>query len=154
MSRPDRLASHPLARRAWTAAGIVLVGIGIIGAFLPLLPTTPFLLLAAYCFGRGSERFHRWLLAHPWMGPPIIKWQRDRTVSRSSKTTILATALVTGPLGLYFAPWPALQLLLILLYAGGGLVLWLWPSERAPGDLPRCPVRPKDMDAESEHPGR
>jgi hypothetical protein len=137
-----------IVRRLYTWAGVFFVGLGILGAALPLLPTTPFLLLAAFCFARGSDRFHRWLLEHPWWGPPIVRWKRDRTVSRSAKLSILLMALVTGPIGVYFAPWPALQLGLLALYAGGGLVLWFWPSERRPGEAPRCPVRPPEVVAE------
>ena len=50
-------------------AGAMALALGVIGIFLPVLPTTPFVLLAAYCFSRGSERWERWLLEHPQLGP-------------------------------------------------------------------------------------
>ena len=59
-------------RTLWTLAGFFCFGLGFIGAFLPLLPTVPFMLLAAYCFARGSERFHEWLITHPTFGPPVL----------------------------------------------------------------------------------
>ena len=72
-------------RTLWTLAGFFCFGLGFIGAFLPLLPTVPFMLLAAYCFARGSERFHEWLITHPTFGPPVLDWMEHGTISRRSK---------------------------------------------------------------------
>ena len=72
-------------RTVWTLAGLISVGLGMIGAVLPLLPTVPFMLLAAFCFARGSRRFHDWLLAHPTFGPSIIAWREHGAITRSSK---------------------------------------------------------------------
>lgn len=63
----------PLVRYLLLALGWLSVALGVLGIFLPVLPTTPFLLLAAGCFARSSPRFHRWLVEHPWLGP----WMRD-----------------------------------------------------------------------------
>jgi uncharacterized membrane protein YbaN (DUF454 family) len=60
-----------LTRVLFAAAGIVLVGFGVLGILLPGLPATPFLLLAAYCFAKSFPRLHRWLVTHPWLGTYI-----------------------------------------------------------------------------------
>ena len=87
---------------AWRIAGLVSLALGVIGIFLPLLPTTPLLLLAAYCFGRGSERLLRWLLEHPHLGPPIRDWRENRTISRKARilaglamVVVIAVSIVT-----------------------------------------------------------
>lgn len=72
-------------RMIWAGLGWTAFGLGAIGAFLPLLPTVPFLLLAAFCFARGSERFHHWLTTHPTFGPPIADWRLHGAISRRGK---------------------------------------------------------------------
>jgi uncharacterized membrane protein YbaN (DUF454 family) len=94
---PQDPTLHPTGVRlwAWRIAGLISLALGVIGIFLPLLPTTPLLLLAAYCFGRGSETLLRWLLEHPRLGPPIRDWREHRTISRKAKAlAAVAMALV------------------------------------------------------------
>lgn len=79
---------------AWVALGFVCVVAGVIGIFLPLLPTTPFLLLAAFAFSRGSARLHAWLLDHPKLGPPIHNWQAYGAISTRAKVLALASMVV------------------------------------------------------------
>ena len=78
----------------WISLGWLFVGLGVIGIALPLLPTTPFLLLAALCFSRGSEKIHQWLLNHPTFGPPILDWQNKRAISRRSKVVASVAMLL------------------------------------------------------------
>jgi uncharacterized membrane protein YbaN (DUF454 family) len=73
----------------------------VLGAFLPVLPTTPFLLVAAWAAGRGWPQFEAWLLAHPRFGPPIRRWRDHRAVPRSAKwaaslTMLASTALLAA----------------------------------------------------------
>ena len=72
-------------RHLWTIAGLIAVGLGLAGAVLPLLPTVPFMILAAFCFARGSDRFHNWLLGHPTFGPAIRDWRAHGAISRRGK---------------------------------------------------------------------
>lgn len=72
-------------RLAWFALGATSLALGAVGLVLPLVPTVPFLLLAAFCFARSSERMHRWLITHPTLGPPIVNWQRNGAIGRRAK---------------------------------------------------------------------
>lgn len=91
----------------WKTAGIILVGLGVIGIVLPLLPTTPFLLLAAFCFDRGSPTLHNWLISHAHLGPVIKSWRDHGAVPTSAKViaVIFMGAALLG--GIYFQlnPW-------------------------------------------------
>ncbi len=95
-------------RTLWTLAGWFRFALGFIGAFLPLLPTVPFMLLAAYCFGRGSERFHEWLITHPTFGPPILDWMEHGTISRRSKRAAGVAILLAFVISLILGVRPAI----------------------------------------------
>lgn len=91
-------------RWLWGAAGGLALALGAAGIVLPLLPTVPFLLLAAFCFARSSDRLHRWLLDHRSFGPPIRNWQRSGAISRRAKiaasVSILAAFGISVGMGL------------------------------------------------------
>jgi uncharacterized membrane protein YbaN (DUF454 family) len=74
-----------MKRAIWRATGLLLVGIGFVGIFVPLLPTVDFLLLALPCFARSSPRLEAWLLDHPRFGPALSAWQEHRAVPRHAK---------------------------------------------------------------------
>lgn len=65
--------------------GGVFVLIGLIGVVLPVLPTTPFILLAAACWAKGSQKFHQWLVTHKTFGKMVINWQQHRSIPRKAK---------------------------------------------------------------------
>lgn len=90
-----------MQRTIYLGCGWLSLGAGILGIFLPLLPTTPFLLLASFFFSRGSDRLHRWLLDHPRFGPPLRDWQahgvirpRAKAASAVMMTTMMGWAVV------------------------------------------------------------
>jgi len=65
-------------------------GIGILGLLIPLFPGIVFLLIASYCFSKGSQRWYTWLLSHPTLGPPIVNWKENGSISQKSKIYILS----------------------------------------------------------------
>ena len=79
-----------LVRRAWLALALFFIGLGSIGVVLPLLPTTPFLLLAAMCASRSSPALHAWLYGHPRFGPLLGDWRDHRAIRPRAKMTALA----------------------------------------------------------------
>jgi len=95
MQRSRHSPARGVKPLVWRIAGLISLALAILGILLPLLPTTPFLLLSAYCFGRGSERLRNWMLEHPRLGPPIREWRERRAISRKAKgLAALAMVLV------------------------------------------------------------
>jgi uncharacterized membrane protein YbaN (DUF454 family) len=82
--------ANPVVRHALIALGWVMVGLGTLGIFLPVMPTAPFLIVAAWAFSRSSERFHRWLYNHPHFGPPLIAWNRHGVIPVTAKVLSVA----------------------------------------------------------------
>jgi uncharacterized membrane protein YbaN (DUF454 family) len=76
---------NPARRIALIVVGFVSLGLAGLGIFLPLLPTTPLVLVAAFAFANSSEKLHQWLLDHNVFGPLIDNWRRHRAISRSAK---------------------------------------------------------------------
>jgi len=83
------------ARALWLTLGLASTACGIAGIVLPLVPTTPFLLLAAYAFARSSPRLHTWLVTHPRLGPPIADWNLHGAISRRAKLAAVAVMAAT-----------------------------------------------------------
>lgn len=91
-----------LRRALYRGLALVSIGLGAAGAVLPLLPTTPFILLAAWAAARSSPGLHSWLRRHPRFGPPLRAWSDEGAVSDRSKVLALLALLVSG-LILWFA---------------------------------------------------
>ncbi len=115
---------------ALNIAGVLAILLGVIGIFLPLLPTTPFLLLAAACFARGSPRLHQALLQHRVFGRYLSDYEQGRGIPRRAKIT----ALVMMWSSLCFAIWrfELLWLRLLLMAIGAGVTLYLLRLPDAP----------------------
>jgi len=127
------LHASPLVRWLLMAAGSLCVLLGVIGLFLPLLPTTPFMLLAAACYARGSSRFYGWLTTHPLFGPPILEWRRHRAIPYKAKRAAVLLMALTFSTSIFFViskPWLQAGLACF----GVAMCLWLWrlPSRDAP----------------------
>ena len=87
----------------YLSLGFVFVGLATLGAFLPVLPTTPFLIIAAACFARSSKKWHDWLLNNSTFGPTIRNWEEKRCMKRKSKILALSTIFVCGVYSVGFA---------------------------------------------------
>lgn len=103
-------------RTLWLALGLGALLLGTVGAFVPLLPTVPFLLLSAFGFARSSERLHHWILSHRVFGPPISDWRERRAIGRRAKSAAIVSILASFAASLAIAldPWLiALQALIL-----------------------------------------
>ena len=100
-----------MMRPVWLLLGLSCVVLGGIGAVLPLLPTVPFMLLAAYCFARSSNRAHDWLINHRIFGPAIADWQRSGAISLAAKYAATASVLVVYTISIVMELRPALLII-------------------------------------------
>ncbi|HEX8526371.1 YbaN family protein [Allosphingosinicella sp.] len=95
-----------MRRFFYLTLGLLSLALGAIGAVLPLLPTVPFMLLAAFCFARSSPSLEAWLTGHRHFGPHILAWRRDRAVSASGKRAAFLAFGVSAIVGLLVLPIP------------------------------------------------
>ncbi|MDO7836247.1 YbaN family protein [Sphingobium sp. HBC34] len=109
-------------------AGCIAIALGTVGAFLPLLPTVPFMILAAFCFARSSPRLEAKLLDHKHFGPHIRRWRARGAISRKGKTAALGAFAFSVVLALIFSPWPWFLIPVAAAMIGGG---WIWTRPEA-----------------------
>jgi len=114
----------PALRALLVAAGSISLALGVLGIFLPLLPTTPFVLLAAACFARASPRLHAWLLSNRTFGPLILEWERHRSIPYRVKLMAIAMMTVTFGASILLFVKP-LWLKIALGLFGIGLAIWM-----------------------------
>ena len=127
-----------MTRSLWLLLGLTSTGFGIAGTVLPLVPTTPFLLLAAFAFARSSPRLHQWLLEHRHLGRMITNWQKHRSIDRSAKVTslvVMAAMLVLTWLS-GAASWILVTQALVLT----GVATFILTRPDAPGTRGRRPT--------------
>lgn len=117
-------------RIIWAVLGVISLLCGAIGAVLPLIPTVPFILLAAFSFARSSERMHRWLTTHPVFGPVIADWQTHGAVSPRAKrmatlgcAAVLVVSIISG------VPQHVLLIQCVVL---SSVLLFLWTRPNGP----------------------
>lgn len=107
--------------------GWICVVLATLGVVLPLLPTTPFLLLAAWCFARSSPRFHHWLLHRSWFGSYLRHWQQHRALPKGAKPKAVALILVTFAVSIYFVPLLWVRILLLCMMFMLLIMMWRLP---------------------------
>lgn len=111
-------------RSVWLLLGFLFTGVAFVGVVLPLLPTVPFLLLAAFSFARSSDRFHDWLMNHRTLGPPIRDWRRDGAIKRRAKW--LATVSIFAAFGISLALGLKVWVLAVQAAALAGVMVFIW----------------------------
>lgn len=106
----------------WLLSGVALTTLAVIGALLPVMPSTVFAIGAAACFGRSSRRLERQLLANRWLGPAIADWRRHGAIPAAAKVAALASMAVSGTTVALTAPIAVTAGVLVLLAASAAFV--------------------------------
>ncbi|MFK7795792.1 MAG: YbaN family protein [Gammaproteobacteria bacterium] len=108
--------------------GWISIVLGVIGIVLPLLPTTPFILLAAGCFAKSSPKFHQWLLDHAFFGPLINSYQGDRSIPKDVKVKAIIFIWITLSISIYLLNIYWLRIIIFTLGLVLTIMLWRAPS--------------------------
>ncbi|HEX5841401.1 MAG TPA: YbaN family protein [Pseudomonas sp.] len=113
MARVVEEMRNPAVRYSLLAIGWLSVALGVIGIFLPVLPTTPFLLLAAACFMRSSKRFYLWLVNHPQLGPWVVDYLSGQGIPLKGKVYAIGLMWLSIGISSYLVPlfWARLFML-------------------------------------------
>jgi uncharacterized membrane protein YbaN (DUF454 family) len=122
--------------------GIFFVALASIGAFLPLLPTTPFLLVAAACFAKSSPRLYNMLLANKVFGPMIYHWQQSGCIPKRAKMLALSSMVVAVLWSGYILPTVWLKVLVVALVVWPFVFLWRLPISNSHQQMPLTNHRP------------
>jgi uncharacterized membrane protein YbaN (DUF454 family) len=115
----------------WFVGGALSLLAGLVGILIPVLPTVPFVLLAAFCFSRGSERCERWIVEHRYFGPMVVNWRQHRAVPLRAKQAAALTMTASSVLAWFVMPGHVGWIPAVCCAAVG---FWLW---RLPTAAPR-----------------
>ncbi len=117
-----------MKKSLYNIAGTVALLLGIVGIFLPLLPTTPFLLLASACYMRGSGRMHRWLTTQRHLGPYLRNYEQGRGIPLRAKIAAMAMMWTSLSVSIIFVPLMWVRLLLAAIGIGVSIYLLRMPT--------------------------
>lgn len=134
-----RRCAMNFARYFWLGLGGLSIVLGAIGAVLPLLPTTPFLILGAFAFSKSSPKLEAWLLDHPRFGPAIVNWRTERAIARKAKwlaTLVMVLTVVFGGLAGLSVTILAIQASIFALVLA---FLWTRPEPQNPVSTKNAP---------------
>ncbi len=104
-----------MKRIALVWAGHASVLLGLIGIALPVLPTTPFLILACFCYRRGSPALEKYLQENRWLGPFLSDWQKSRSIKRQVKAKAIGTLCVVMAISMYMIAFPLVRVILAII---------------------------------------
>lgn len=102
----------------WIILGCISLGLGVLGIFLPLLPTTPFFLLTVFCFSKGSEKFHKWFISTKMYKDYIESYRPNNPVPLKKKIEILISVLIVVSISFYFVNNTYLRIILSMVFIG------------------------------------
>ena len=121
----------PLNKYLFLSIGLICMALGFLGVFLPILPTTPFMILAAFCFSKSSRRLHNWLLERPHIGKLILDWQNDGVIRKKAK---VASTLVIVPLFSYTLIFVQVSVFVkvLVVLIGLGVLCFIWSRPSTP----------------------
>jgi len=117
----DYLHAMILKRGLFLLIGCLALGLGLLGIIVPLLPTVPFILLAAFCFARSSTRLHQWLMTHPWFADALTQWQEHRAMRPGLKRRAMLLSGLSFSVSILVVPIVWVKLLLLTMAIG---LLW------------------------------
>lgn len=141
-----QLFDRHIKRGLFAALGILFFVTGLIGVFLPVLPTTPFMLLALWAFSNSSQRLHDYVWHHPTYGPMVQAWKKHGAVPLRAKVSALVVMGVSALFVVFFSGAPLYAIIAaLLLMATGALFLLTRPTLRK-ADIPVQPEPKKPMD--------
>jgi uncharacterized membrane protein YbaN (DUF454 family) len=126
-----------MKRQLYLAAGLVSLALGSIGVILPLLPTVPFVILAAFCFANSSPRLESWLVEHPVFGVHIMNWRDRRAITRRGKWAATVAFAVSCVLALLFVklPWNLIPIVAALISGS-----WIWTRNEPEAEKRSAPL--------------
>lgn len=112
-SHEIKLVSNPILRGILVFISFISLVLAVLGIFLPILPTTPFLILSAFLYAKSSSKFYNWIMNHRLFGPSLRDWKNHRSVSKKSKILAIAMILATFSISIVFVvPIIAIKILL------------------------------------------
>ncbi|MCL1094980.1 YbaN family protein [Shewanella kaireitica] len=112
-----------LKRGFFLLAGLCSLALGLIGILLPILPTVPFILLAAYCFARSSDRLYQWLMTHPWFSEALRDWQAKGAIKKGLKKKAYVVSSLSFVISIAIVPLLWVKVMLVCI--GTGLIVYL-----------------------------
>lgn len=131
-----KIRQHPWFKAFLITIGWISVVLGVLGIFLPILPTTPFLLLAAACFVRSSPRFYQWLVDHPRLGGYIIHYLNGEGIPKRAKIIAISMIWVTMGISIFLVvPLFWVKVLLAAIGLSVSIYIWRQPNYEGPKEV-------------------